>query len=180
MGIPGVTRRPAIVCLIATSLLCAGCASGRIVDGVYRDAAGRFQVGIPSAPWRPTPLEGATLAFRLSELPVAMALRVDCDAPEPGETLWVARHLFFGLQDKRTLRQEPILVAGSAGLRSRVTARLDGRPVEAEGITVRRGGCLADFMYVAAPERFAAGQPGFETFVHSFGPVPAPNASGSP
>ena len=180
MDIPGVTRRLAIVWLIATSLLCAGCAAGRIVDGVYRDAARRFQVDIPSAPWRSTFIEGATLAFRLSELPVAMALRVDCDAPEPGETLWVARHLFFGLQDRRALRQEPILVDGTAGLRSHVTARLDGRPVEAEGITVRRAGCLVDFMYVAAPERFAAGQPDFEAFVQSLAPVPAPDASGSP
>ncbi|HSD52077.1 MAG TPA: hypothetical protein VLG48_11780, partial [Candidatus Methylomirabilis sp.] len=80
--------------------------------------------------------------------------------------------LFFGLQAKRIQSRETIRLGGTEGVRTRLVARLDDVLVEVEGITVRRGDCLYDFMYVAPPATFHLGQADFQTFVDSWSPLP--------
>ncbi len=118
-------------------------------------------------------MDGATLSFASPELRAAMALLVDCRAPEPGELPWVGRHLFFGLQEKRIQEQEFLRRYDADGVRTRIQARLDGAPVEVEGVTYRRAGCLYDFIYVAPPTNFSLGRPDFEAFVESWTPLPS-------
>lgn len=152
----------------------AGCAGGRLVEGMYRDSAHRYQIRIPTAPWLAVSLDGATVAFRAPDLQAAMAFSVDCKAPEPGGLPWIARHLFFGLQAKRIQSREAIHLRDTEGVRTRLVARLDEVPVEVEGVTVRRGDCLYDFMYVAPPATFPRGQADFQAFVESWSPLPEP------
>lgn len=151
--------------------LSAGCATGRIVDGVYRDSGNGYQVHLPPAPWVPAPLDGSVLAFKAASLGAAMAMDVKCTQPEEGELLWVANHLFFGLKDKRVQEQQAVHLHDAQGVRSRLVATLDGHPVEVEGVTARRGECLYDFMFVAPPSGFARGRPDFESFVDSWTPL---------
>ena len=158
--------------LLGTVCLLAGCATGRIVDGTYRDRAHGYEVRLPPAPWVLAPLDGAVLSFKAPPLGAAMALDVECQNPEQGELPWVARHLFFGLRDTRAQEREVIQMSGAEAIRSRLQATLDGQPVEVEGVTVRRGGCLYDFMYAAPPAEFSRGRPDFETFVNSWTPLP--------
>lgn len=157
--------------LLGTLWLLAGCATGRIVDGMYRDSANGYEVRLPPAPWVLVPLDGAVLSFKAPTLRAAMAMDVECKDSEEGELLWVARHLFFGLRDKRVQKPEAVRLHGAEGIRSRLLATLDGEPVEVEGVTARRGGCLYDFMYVAPPVDFARGRPDFEAFVNSWTPL---------
>jgi hypothetical protein len=100
-----------------------------------------------------------------------MALLAECEAPERGELRWVGRHLYFGLQDKQVQAQESIRLQGVPGLRTRLSATLDGRPVEVEGITLRHAGCLLDFVYVAPPAAFPGGRAEFQAFVESWTPL---------
>ncbi len=139
---------------------------------MYFDSQDRYQIRLPAAPWIPVSLDGATVAFSAPDLQAAMAFGVDCKAPEPGELPWVARHLFFGLQDKRIQSREAILLHDTEGVRTRLVARLDDVPVEVEGVTARRGGCLFDFIYVAPPASFARWQADFQAFVESWSPLP--------
>ncbi len=141
--------------------LSAGCATGRIVDGVYRDITHDFQVGLPHG-WVPLDLKGAALAYRDPGLGAALALRTGCENPESGTLSWVARHLYFGLKNPRILQQEDIRLHGDEGVRVHLLATLDGAPVEVEGVTLRHHGCLLDFMYVAPPDSFVRGRPVFE------------------
>ncbi len=150
----------------------AGCAGGRLAEGIYRDSARRYQIRLPAAPWLAVSLDGTAVAFRAPDLQAAMALSVDCSAPEPGELPWVARHLFFGLQEKRTQSRELVALHNTEGVRTRLAAKLDGAPVEVEGVTARRGGCLYDFMYVAPPATFARGQADFQALLESWTPLP--------
>jgi hypothetical protein len=149
----------------------AGCAGGRLVEGIYRDSAHRYQIRIPTAPWQAASLDGATMAFRAADLQAAMAFSMDCKDAEPGGIPWVARHLFFGLEAKRIQHREAIRLHDTEGVRTRLVARLDDVPVEVEGVTVRRGDCLYDFMYVAPPTTFAQGQADFQAFVESWSPL---------
>jgi len=149
----------------------AGCAGGRLVEGIYRDAAHGYQIRIPTGPWLAIAVDGAAVAFRAPELQAAMAFSADCKAAEPGELPWVARHLFFGLKAKRLQSREAIRLRDTPGIRTRLVARLDEVPVEVEGVTLRRGDCLYDFMYVAPPATFARGQADFQAFVESWTPL---------
>jgi len=119
-------------------------------------------------------LPGATLSLRNLDRGAAMALLAECEVPERGELRWVGRHLYFGLQDKQVQAQEPVRLRGVAGLRTRLSATLDGRPVEVEGITLRHAGCLVDFVYVAPPAAFPGGRGDFWSFVESWTPLGRP------
>jgi hypothetical protein len=170
------TARSWSICLGIAGILAGlvACAGGRAADGLYRDGAHRFTLRLPPADWRPQRVEGGALAFRSPELGAALALLADCEDPEPGELPWVARHLFWGLQDRRILERAPLVVHGTAAMRTRLTARLDGRPIEVEGVTLRRDGCLYDFAYLAPPAVFARGRAAFEAFLDGFTPLARP------
>lgn len=157
--------------LLGIVSLAPGCAAGRIVGDTFRDPENGFQVRLPPGPWRLQSLDGATLSFVSPALRAGMALRVDCSSPEPGELPWVARHLFFGLQETHIQGSETVRLGDAMAVRTRLRARLDGTPVEVEGVTFRRSGCLYDFIYVAPPATFPQGRPDFETFVQSWMPL---------
>jgi hypothetical protein len=157
--------------LVGMLSLSAGCVAGWIAGTTYRDPEDRFQVRLPPATWSPRPLDGAVLSFGSPELQAAIALRVDCQTPEPGELPWVARHLFFGLEEKRAQGRETVRLHEVVGIRTRVRARLEHVPVEVEGVTLRRAECLYDFIYVAPPAVFPQGRPDFEAFVESWTPL---------
>lgn len=157
--------------LLGIVSLAAGCATGRIVGDTYRDSENGFQVRLPPPPWQLRSLDGATLSFVSPELRAGMALRVDCNSAEPGELPWVARHLFFGLQDADIQGQDTIRVLDVEAVRTRLRARLGNQPVEVEGVTFRRTGCLYDFTYVAPPTVFPQGRADFEAFVQSCTPL---------
>lgn len=169
------------ICTIGTRLvgglllgivsLATGCATGRIVGETYRDSEGGFQVRLPPAAWHIRALDGAALSFASPELRAGLALRVDCSTPEPGELPWVARHLFFGLQDTQNQGRETVRLHDVMAVQTRLRARLDDQPVEVEGVTFRRAGCLYDFIYVAPPAAFPRGRADFESFVQSWTPL---------
>lgn len=150
-----------------------GCAAGRIVDGIYRDPQSGFQVRLPPPAWIHTFLDGAALSFRDPALQAGMALAVDCPGQETGELPWMARHVFFGLREMRIEIREPVHLHDAVGVRTRLQARLDDVPVEVEGVTLRRAGCLYDFIYAAPPATFPRGRPDFEAFVESWAPLSA-------
>jgi hypothetical protein len=152
----------------------AGCATTPVAGTLYRDTAQGFEVRLPDAPWSVHPLPGAKLSLRNLDRGAAMALLTECKAPEVGELRGVARHLYFGLQDKQVQAQEPVDLQGVPGLQTRLSATLDGRPVEVEGITLRHAGCLLDFVYVAPPAAFPGGRGEFRAFVGSWRPLTGP------
>jgi hypothetical protein len=152
----------------------SACATGPHDAGLYRDPRDRFTIQRPPAPWQSFSVEGAALAFRAPELAAAIGLRVECGSPEPGPLPAVARHLFFGLSQVEIKTREPMTLSGAGGMRTRLRARLDDRPVEVESVTMRRQGCLYDFMYAAPPDRFERGRTDFDAFVQSWTPRIAP------
>jgi len=173
--IVGIGHRSGIVLIVAGCLAAlVACAGGRVTDGVYRDAKDRYTLRLPGGEWRPQPLEGAVVAFRAPSLRAGLGLIVECERPEQGELRHVARHLFWGLTNRQLRESGPANLRGAVGRRARLTGRLDGEPVEAEGVTVRHDGCLYDFAYVAPPETFERGRADFEAFLAGFTPLAGP------
>ena len=172
--IPTFTVWQRTALMLLALLTTAACAAGSIREGTYRDPHDRFTVRLPPARWQLASLDGATLALRAPDLDAGMGLHADCDSPEPGPLPWVARHLFFGLSNTRIDANERLSRGDASLVRTRLHARLEGRPVEVDAVTMRSGSCLYDFMYVAPPERFEEGRPDFDAFVRSWSPGPKP------
>ena len=97
-----------------------------------------------------------------------MALTSECRPAESGSLPAVARHLFFGLKTPEMASRLPIQVAGIPGIRTRMSAQLDERPVEVDAVTLRLNACLYDLVLVAPPDRFALAQPDFDRVLASW------------
>ncbi len=148
-------------------LALAGCAAPG-ADGRFHDPSAGFSVSLPGSPWQPTSMQGALFSVRQPAWGAGIALASECRAPEPGPLPAVSRHLFFGLKRPEIASRVPVEIAGVPGIRTRLSAQLDERPVEIDAVTLRLEGCLYDLMLVAPPDRFAAAQPDFDRVLASW------------
>jgi len=147
--------------------LLTGCAaaSGRVVDGVYVDAAKGFRVELPRSAWQVTQSPGADLALRHADVDASMAVSGSCTEQERGSLPALARHVFFGLRQVEWLRQEPIVLDGVTGLETVVRGSWEGAPIQVRSVVIRRKGCLYDLIFVAPPETFEARDADFDAFL---------------
>lgn len=145
---------------VLAALLLAGCGGGRFLNGAYLDEAKGFRVGLPQG-WERVQVEGADLALRPPGGGAALAVAASCPPAEEGEAAVLTRHLFFGLRQRQLLRQEPVTVDGTTGLRTLLSATLNGAPVLVQSVVLRRGKCLYDLLGVAQPEAGAGGEAAF-------------------
>lgn len=95
-----------------------------------------------------------------------MSLQARCGQPVASPAI-MARHLMIGIPE-RTLRQAgPFLVAGRSGWTQTFDARLEGRTVRIQTVTLVTSGCAYDLMLVAAGDPEPA-QRSFQAWVEGF------------
>jgi hypothetical protein len=91
----------------------------------------------------------------------------------------MARHLMIGIPE-RTLRQAgPVLVAGHSGWTQTFDARLEGRTVRIQTVTLVTPSCAYDLMLVAAGDPDTA-QRAFEAWVGGFAVAEVDTAGRAP
>ena len=162
---PGLSAAVTRMAFIGGLLTGCAAASGRVVDGVYVDAAKGFRVDLPRSGWRVASSPGADLALRHTGTDASMAVSASCPEQERGPLPAVARHVFFGLRQVEWLRQEPVMLDGVAGLETVVRGRGEGAPVQVRSVVIRQKGCLYDLLFVAPPETFEARGADFDAFL---------------
>ena len=102
-----------------------------------------------------------------------MLVDATCDARAAGRPLRVlVRYLSFGLTHRSVVEEEPVTVAAREGLRQVIRGERDGTDVEVEAVSIKDSRCVYDFLYVAPPPAFAAGQAAFRAFVQSLAVEP--------
>lgn len=149
-----------------TLLLLPACARDLVAEnGGWRSTRGGYWIGGPGAGWERFDLEGAALALRRGGSET-MSLQARCGRPVASPAI-MARHLMIGIPE-RTLRQAgPVSVAGQSGWTQTFDARLEGRTVRIQTVTLVTAGCAYDFLVVAAGDPEPA-QRAFESWVESF------------
>jgi len=162
---PGLSAAVTRMAFIGGLLTGCAAASGRVVDGVYVDAAKGIRVDLPRSGWQVTQSPGADLVLRHTGADTSMAVSASCPEQERGSLPALARHVFFGLRQVEWLRQEPIVLDGVAGLETVVRGRAEGAPVQVRSVVIRRKGCLYDLIFVAPPETFEARGADFDAFL---------------
>jgi hypothetical protein len=151
--------------------LIIGCAHGSLEGGVLHKGGLRIEVGPVPATWRRVELDGADLAFRDDVSGGSALFAVRCGRRDDDAPLAIlTEHLIMGTTDRETLGQEVIPFDRREAMRTLLLAKLDGVPMQYDIYVVKKDGCVYDLVYVAPPERFAAGAAEFERFaggVHS-------------
>jgi hypothetical protein len=160
-------------------LLGAGCSAGLIEDGVFYSTKG-YRVAIPGPTWQIVAGGGADLQLQRvepkgggpeggREINAGIVVHATCGGNPPRRTLSVlARHITFGLEGRELLDRGEVTLGGRSAWRSLIQGRLDGAPVKVEAYVMKDQRCVYDFLYVAPPEGFAAGEGEFRAFVQSF------------
>jgi hypothetical protein len=145
-----------------------GCAADRIEGGVFRSVKG-YRVTLPGSGWEVAPRGEADLVLRRPAPPGGMLADATCEPKAAGRPLGVlARHLVFGLTERRAVSRDAATVGGRPAVRTVVEGRRDGVPVQVEAVVVTDERCVYDFVYVAPRGHFAPGREAFRRFVESF------------
>lgn len=144
------------------------CGGSRIEGGVFYSAKG-YRVSLPPGAWRVSTDGRADLELARPGSKAGILAHATCEGRPPSRSLAVlARHLVFGLEERKLLERGEVTVAEQLGTRMLLEGRLDGIPVKVEAFVLKGEGCVYDLVYVAAPAEFAAGHEEFRAFVESF------------
>jgi hypothetical protein len=129
-----------------------------------------YAFGQPGEGWRP-------LRTKMPELQVAwihpgyagvIEIHATCNEQGDSSLEQYTDHLRIDWTDWTVESQASERIVEREGLRTIVTATLDGVPRKNELVVVKKNGCLFDLRYSANPERFDQGRKDFERVVGGF------------
>ncbi len=159
---------PTAVLLVAGAVSAAslGCSHAVHLDeGVLHKGELSVRFGPVPPSWTLITVQGADLAFRDEEREGSVLFDVRCqdrDGDAPLQAL--TQHLIMGTTEREIESEQTLPFDGREALHSRLTAKLDGVPMQYDLYVMKKDGCVYDLVYVAPPARFAAGAPLFERF----------------
>jgi hypothetical protein len=169
-------RRTRLATLLVGLAGMAGCAhEDAFEDDVLRKGDLRVEVGPMPPGWRRVAVEGADIAFRDDERSGSTLVDVRCDKSDESAPLSaLTGHLIMGTTERAYETEEVIPFDRREALHTVLRAKLDGVPMQYDIYVMKKDGCVFDLVYVAPPDRFAAGAADFERFAHGVHSPPAP------
>ena len=161
--------------LAAAAVLAAGCAAhqprGRWDASARSVCAGQvcYTVGALAPDWRMVHQESASAGWFNDRADAVIETNATCrDDADAAPLKALTRELLVGYTERHISDETMVPLLGREALRTRLTAKLDGVPMQLELYVIKRNGCIFDISYAAPPDRFAAGAPDFARFVASF------------
>jgi hypothetical protein len=151
---------------LAIGMAVAACGhTASLDDGVLHKGDVSVRFGPVPAGWALITVQGADVAYRDEAHEGSVLFDVRCgardnDAPLPSLT----EHLIMGTTARDVQSEETIPFDGREALHTRMTAKLDGVPMQYDLYVMKKDECVFDLVYVAPPDRFALGAPAFERF----------------
>lgn len=160
--LPNVRRLEGVAAIAL--LVLSACAATRIVDGYLVDDARGFKIPVLSDGWRQFETEGVEVAFRAEPGGQVAALFVSCEGQQVVPLRILSRRLFFGIDAKRVLAQEPVSLNGTEAIHTLLEGRFKDADVMVSSYVARDATCVYDLVYVAAPGAFEERLADFERF----------------
>ncbi len=170
---PGMSRRVAMVCLVAwLGLFAPACAHVAGWDAAARRSCSNsqcYRVGPLDPPWQLLRSSGTELAFFNPSSDAIIQSNVTCREDSEAASLSIlTEHLLIGYTDRQFRQSETTELDGRAAQHSVVDAKLDGVPLVLSTYVAKRNGCIIDLSYVSRPATHAASEPEFARFVSGF------------
>jgi hypothetical protein len=128
-----------------------------------------YVVGALPASWRLIHQQSGALGYFNDDASAIVAANVTCAANAEAAPLdALTRQLLVGYTDRQLVSQERVALDRREALRTRLSARLDGVPIELDLFVLKRNGCIFDLSFVAPADSFARRAPDFASFVGGF------------
>jgi hypothetical protein len=163
---------------IALALLASCAHASAFEDGVLSKGDTRLRAGPVPPGWRRIQVDGADLAFRDEARSGSMLLDVRCDRRDDDAPLAaLTAHLIIGTTEREFESQDVLPFDRREAMRSVLSAKLDGVPMKFDIYVTKKDGCVYDLVYVAPPDRFAAGDGDFRRFADGLATLPSPRAA---
>lgn len=143
--------------VLALALAASGCA-----------AQPRARSGTLPAGWERVRDRGDSVAYHHAGGGTIVSARSCGDADDvPLDVL--TNHLLLGIEGRRELGRQALVLDGRAALRTRLDATLDGVPVALDVVVLKKDGCTVDLYLVAPRAAYADRRADFDRF--AFGAV---------
>jgi hypothetical protein len=167
---------------LAVAAAAGGCTHARAFDdGVYRRGSMAVRVGPVPPGWRRVTVDGADLAFRDDERSGSALFNARCGRRDDDAPLSVlTEHLIMGTTEREFDAQDVVPFDRREAMHTLLRAKLDGVPMQYDIYVMKKDGCVYDLVYVAPPNRFAAGAADFERFASGLQTVPSSREAENP
>jgi hypothetical protein len=130
-----------------------------------------YSFSVPSIPptWTRIHVSDAALAFDDSANSATIAVNGRCDRDGEDVPLRsLTQHLFIDFTDRDIHSEDVVPFDGREAMRTDVSAKLDGVERHLVVWVMKKDKCVYDLMYLARPDRFAAGVGTFDAWVKGF------------
>lgn len=152
----------------------AGCAhapKGRFDAARDQVCAGQvcYHVGDLGPEWRVVHQQGSAVGFFNDDVGAVIEANATCrDDADAAPLGALTRQLLIGYTERQIESQEKVALDNREALHTRLTAKLDGVPMQLDLYVLKRNGCIFDLSYAAPPATAARGQADFARFVDGF------------
>lgn len=150
----------------ALILALAGCGPS-LREGHYRDGATSYDLEAPGGTWSPASFNENDLAWTAPQGQV-IAVNATCEEHGDPSLKVLTDHMLLGFEDRIFASQEELQLDGRGALKSRLTASLDGVPIDLELTVLKKDGCVYDFTYTSPHGRFEEHVGDYRRLVSSF------------
>lgn len=167
-GPASTMSRPVPTLSLVLALAISACASsGTFRNGVFEGPHVVYRVDAPAGGWEFVSFSGNDLAWGRPSGEV-IAVNSECEDHGDPSLAVLTNHLLIGFEDRVVRERETLRISDRGALRTRLTASLDGVPVEMELTVLKKDGCVYDLTYLAPPDRFEEHLPTYRKVVESF------------
>lgn len=149
----------------------AGCATSSFEGDVYRDAETAYRVGPLGRRWHRVGLSGSNLAFR-DDSGGSILVNALCEGIKDVPLDVLTNQALIGLEHLQETGREVVTLDGRSAMKTRLSATLDGVPVELELVVTKKDGCTYDFDLVTGASVFADREADFWRLVQGFQQLP--------
>lgn len=127
-----------------------------------------FRVGLPGPGWEAHRDEGTQVAWHNERTASMIQVRSQCDEHGDSDLQSFTDHLRIDTDEWQIVQERYFRLVGRQALRTTVKFKLDGLPVHAELVVLKKNGCLFDLSLLSKPNGFDASMPAFEAVVAGF------------
>lgn len=127
-----------------------------------------FRVGLPGPGWEAHRDEGTQVAWHNPAVGSMIQVRSQCDEHGDSDLQSFTDHLRIDTDKWQIVQERYFRLVGRQALRTTVKFELDGLPVSAELIVLKKNGCLFDLSLLSKPTGFDPSMPAFEAVVAGF------------
>jgi len=157
-----------LVLFVFCALIVSACSGKQYRNGVFEDKKNAYRIEAPGKAWKQIESEDTNLAFFNDSLNAVIMVNSTCDEYKDAPASALTGHLFIGIEDRKVLEQQKVMLDGREAVYTLVEGKLDGAPVKLATYVLVKNYCIYDLAYSAPPASFERGLPYLKNIADKF------------